>query len=62
MALMSSHIRYSSWWPDCAAPPEGWMPNSAGGSLKMSQPPWASTLANPNTSRKKARVASASSA
>jgi hypothetical protein len=40
----------------------GWMPSSAGGIAKMSQPAPASTAGQPSTSRKKARTRSASRA
>ena len=57
VALTSSHIRYSSCEP---APSAGCTATSAGGSLKISQPPPASTCGYCSTSRKNARSASAS--
>src|ERR1700693_2802682 len=59
---MSSHIRKSSWCPPGEPSPDGWIPSSAGGSLKMSHPPWMSTLGISTASRKNALARSGSSA
>src|SRR5258708_39635855 len=51
--------QYNSWNPDSEGS-MGWMPSSAGGRAKISQPWPASTDLNSRTSRKNARIASAS--
>ena len=56
VAATSSHIRYNS----CDGESAGWTATSQGGSLKISQPPPASTFGYSSTSRKNARSASAS--
>ena len=58
-----SQETHGPWWvPLGRRSSAGWTPSSPGGSAKISQPSSASTFFQPSTSRKNARVASASSA
>src|SRR6476620_2570331 len=55
--LEVSHMKQISCF---VAQSEGWIPSSAGGILKISQPGVSSTYSQPSTSRSTARTASAS--